>query len=88
LKNAIVAKLQRDSGLEYKRSQIVVSCGAKHTLYNLAQALFDQGDEVIIPAPYWVSYPDIVVLAGGRPVIVNTKEKEGFKMKPEQLKSR
>jgi aspartate aminotransferase len=87
LKDAIVAKLKRDSGLEYKRSQIVVSCGAKHTLYNLAQALFDQGDEVIIPAPYWVSYPDIVVFAGGRPVIVNTEEKEGFKMKPEQLKA-
>jgi aspartate aminotransferase len=87
LKDAIVAKLKRDSGLEYKRSQIVVSCGAKHTLYNLAQALFDQGDEVIIPAPYWVSYPDIVVLAGGRPVIVNTEEKEGFKKKPEQLKA-
>ena len=75
------------TALEYKRSQIVVSCGAKHTLYNLAQALFDEGDEVIIPAPYWVSYPDIVVLAGGRPVIVNTKEKDGFKMKPEQLKA-
>jgi Aspartate/tyrosine/aromatic aminotransferase len=87
LKDAIVAKLKRDSSLEYKRSQIVVSCGAKHTLYNLAQALFDEGDEVIIPAPYWVSYPDIVVLACGRPVIVNTKEKEGFKMKPEQLKA-
>jgi len=87
LKDAIVAKLKRDNSLEYKRSQIVVSCGAKHTLYNLAQALFDEGDEIIIPAPYWVSYPDIVVLAGGRPVIVNTKEKEGFKMKPEQLKA-
>jgi aspartate aminotransferase len=87
LKDAIVAKLKRDNSLEYKRSQIVISCGAKHTLYNLAQALFDEGDEVIIPAPYWVSYPDIVVLAGGRPVIVNTKEKEGFKMKPDQLKA-
>jgi len=87
LKDAIVAKLKRDSDLEYKRSQIVVSCGAKHTLYNLAQALFDEGDEVIIPAPYWVSYPDIVVLAGGLPVIVNTKEKDGFKMKTEQLKA-
>ena len=87
LKDAIVAKLKRDNSLEYKRSQIVVSCGAKHTLYNLAQSLFDEGDEIIIPAPYWVSYPDIVVLAGGRPVIVNTKEKEGFKMKPEQLKA-
>ncbi len=87
LKDAIIAKLKRDSSLEYKRSQIVVSCGAKHTLYNLAQALFDEGDEIIIPAPYWVSYPDIVVLAGGRPVIVGTKEKDAFKMKPEQLKA-
>jgi aspartate aminotransferase len=87
LKDAIVAKLKRDNGLKYKRSQIVVSCGAKHTLYNLAQVLFDPGDEVIIPAPYWVSYPDIVVLAGGKPVIINTHEKDGFKMKPEQLKA-
>lgn len=87
LKDAIIDKLKRDNNLEYKRSQIVVSCGAKHTLYNLAQVLFDPGDEVIIPAPYWVSYPDIVVLAGGRPVIVNTQEKDGFKMKPGQLKA-
>ncbi|MEQ8163387.1 MAG: pyridoxal phosphate-dependent aminotransferase, partial [Smithellaceae bacterium] len=62
-------------------------CGAKHTLYNLAQALFEPGDEVIIPAPYWVSYPDIVVLAGGTPVIVDTLEKDSFKMKPEQLQA-
>jgi len=87
LKDAIIAKLKRDNALEYKRSQIVVSCGAKHTLYNLAQALFEPGDEVIIPAPYWVSYPDIVVLAGGAPVIVDTLEKDGFKMKPEQLQA-
>jgi aspartate aminotransferase len=87
LKDAIIAKLKRDNSLEYKRSQIVVSCGAKHSLYNLAQALFDVGDEVIIPSPYWVSYPDIVILAGGQPVIVNTLEKDGFKMKPEQLKA-
>ena len=87
LKDAIIAKLKRDNALEYKRSQIVVSCGAKHTLYNLAQSLFEADDEVIIPAPYWVSYPDIVVLAGGRPVIINTLEKDGFKMKPEQLKA-
>ncbi len=85
LKDAIIAKLKRDNALEYKRSQVVVSCGAKHTLYNLAQAIFEEGDEVIIPAPYWVSYPDITVLAGGMPVIVNTLEKDGFKMKPEQL---
>ena len=87
LKDAIIAKLKTDNRLEYKRSQVVVSCGAKHTLYNLAQALFEEGDELIIPAPYWVSYPDIVVLAGGTPVILNTLEKDGFKMKPEQLKA-
>jgi aspartate aminotransferase len=87
LKDAIINKLSVDNHLEYKRSQVVVSCGAKHTLYNLAQALFEEGDEVIIPAPYWVSYPDIVVLAGGTPVILNTLEKDGFKMKPEQLRS-
>ena len=87
LKDAIINKLKTDNSLVYKRSQIVVSCGAKHSLYNLAQALFEPGDEVIIPAPYWVSYPDIVVLAGGKPVILNTLEKDGFKIKPEQLKS-
>lgn len=87
LKDAIAAKLKRDNSLEYKRSQIVVSCGAKHSLYNLAQALFDEGDEVIIPAPYWVSYPDIVALSGGEPVIVDTREENGFKMSPRQLSS-
>ena len=87
LKDAIINKLKIDNSLVYKRSQIVVSCGAKHSLYNLAQALFEPGDEVIIPAPYWVSYPDIVVLAGGKPVILNTLEKDGFKIKPGQLKS-
>ena len=87
LKDAIINKLKTDNSLVYKRSQIVVSCGAKHSLYNLAQALFEPGDEVIIPAPYWVSYPDIVVLAGGTPVILNALEKDGFKIKPEQLKA-
>jgi aspartate aminotransferase len=87
LKDAIINKLKTDNSLVYKRSQIVVSCGAKHSLYNLAQALFEPEDEVIIPAPYWVSYPDIVVLAGGTPVILNTLEKDGFKIKPEQLKA-
>jgi len=87
LKDAIINKLKRDNSLDYKRSQIVVSCGAKHSLYNLAQALFEAGDEVIIPAPYWVSYPDIVVLAGGTPVILNTLEKDGFKINPQQLKA-
>ena len=69
LKNAIIAKLQRDNGLTFSRDQISVACGAKHSLYNISQALIQEGDEVIIPAPYWVSYPDQVLLAGGTPVI-------------------
>ena len=87
LKDAIICKLQKDNRLNYTRSEIVVSCGAKHTLYNLAQVLFEEGDEVIIPAPYWVSYPDIVVLAGAQPVVVETKEADGFKLQPGQLES-
>ncbi len=86
LKDAIITKFQRDSGLSYKRSEIIVSCGGKHSFYNLAQAIFDQGDEVIIPAPYWVSYPPMVSLAGGTPVIVETTEKNEFKITPEDLK--
>ena len=85
LKDAVITKFKRDNGLDFKRSQIVVSCGAKHTLYNIAQALFEKGDEVIIPAPYWVSYPDIVILAGAKPVIVETKERDGFKLTPGKL---
>ena len=85
LKDAIICKLQKDNRLNYTRAEVVVSCGAKHTLYNLAQVLFEEGDEVIIPAPYWVSYPDIVVLAGAQPVVVETKEADGFKMQPGQL---
>jgi len=86
LKDAIIAKLKNDNGLEYKRSQVFVSCGAKHSLYNIAQVLFESGDEVIVPAPYWVSYPDIVVLADATPVIVQTSEKNGFKLDPADLK--
>jgi aspartate aminotransferase len=86
LKDAIAGKLMRDNNLSYRRNEIVVSCGAKHTLYNLAQVLFEEGDEVIIPAPYWVSYSDIVVLTGAKPVIVRTSEADDFKMSPEQLK--
>jgi aspartate aminotransferase len=86
LKDAISAKLKNDNGLEYGRSQIVVSCGAKHSLFNLAQVLFEAGDEVIIPAPYWVSYPDIVVLSDATPVIVQTSEKSGFKLDPADLR--
>ena len=86
LKDAIIRKFQRDSGLTYKRSEILVSCGGKHSFYNLAQAIFDQGDEVIVPAPYWVSYPPMVELASAKPVIVATTEKNEFKITPDQLK--
>jgi aspartate aminotransferase len=86
LKDAIIKKFQRDSGLSYKRSEILVSCGGKHSFYNLAQAIFDQGDEVIIPAPYWVSYPPMVSLANATPVVVETTEKNEFKITPEALK--
>jgi aspartate aminotransferase len=86
LKDAIIKKFHRDNQLTYKRSEIMVSCGGKHSFYNLAQAIFDQGDEVIVPAPYWVSYPPMVALAGGLPVIVDTIEKNEFKITPEELK--
>lgn len=85
LKDAIIAKLQRDNRLAYNREEVIVSCGAKHTLYNLAQAMFEEGMEVIIPAPYWVSYPDIVLLAGGTPVFVDTTEEEGFLLTAEKF---
>src|SRR4030067_2112679 len=86
LKDAIIKKFQRNNGLTYKRSEILVSCGGKHSFYHLAQAIFDQGDEVIIPAPYWVSYPPMVSLAGASPIIIETREENGFKVKPEDLK--
>jgi aspartate aminotransferase len=87
LKDAIILKLSRDNQLTYNRSQIVVSCGAKHTLYNIIQVLCEEGDEVIIPSPYWVSYLDMVILSGAKPVIVKTSESQGFKMLPKQLES-
>lgn len=85
LKDAIIEKFRRDNELSYERSEILVSCGGKHGLYNLAQALFEPGDEVIIPGPFWVSYPPIVELAGAVPVIVETSETEGFRLSPERL---
>ena len=87
LKDAIIDKLKADNSLEYERAAICVSCGAKHSLYNIAQALYDDGDEVIIPSPYWVSYPDQVILAGAKPVIVKTYEKDGFMMTPEAFEA-
>ena len=85
LKDAIIAKFKRDNGLEYKRENIIVSLGAKHYIYNVAQAFLEAGDEVIIPAPYWVSYPDITLLADATPVIVEAKQATGFKITPAQL---
>ena len=87
LRQAIVAKLKRENQLDYKENEIIVSCGGKHSFYNLAQALLDPGDEVIIPAPYWVSYPPMVSLAGGVPIIIETCEADGFKLSPERLEA-
>ncbi len=87
LRRAVCAKFQRDNGLEYDPEQVLVSVGGKQSFYNLAQALLDPGDEVIIPAPYWVSYPDMVLLADGVPVIVAAGIEQGFKIGPEQLEA-
>lgn len=87
LKEAIAAKFARDNELEYEAAEILVSSGAKQSIYNLLQALINPGDEVLIPAPYWVSYPDMVRLAGGAPVILNTTLDDGFKITAGQLAS-
>ena len=87
LLDAIAYKLKRDNGLEYKRGDILVSNGAKQSLFNLTQALLDDGDEAIIPAPFWVTYPELVKYAGAKPVIVQTEEKNSFKLTPEQLEA-
>lgn len=85
LKQAIIAKFKRDNGLDYTARQILVSCGGKQSFFNLALAVINPGDEVIIPAPYWVSYPDIAIIAEGKPVIVQAGIEQGFKMTPAQL---
>ncbi|MBI4653975.1 MAG: pyridoxal phosphate-dependent aminotransferase [Nitrospirae bacterium] len=87
LKEAVVEKFKKDNNLTYEKNEIIISCGAKHSLYNIAEALFDLGDEVIIPAPYWVSYPDQVLLNDATPVIVKTDEKDSFKITPALLKA-
>ncbi len=87
LKRAVAKKFERDNGLSYDPSQIVVSCGAKHSLFNVILAVLDYGDEAIVPAPYWVSYPEMVKCAGADPVIVRTAEEEGFKITPEKLRA-
>ena len=86
LKDSIIGRLREDHGLEYERSEIIVSIGAKHSLYNLTQVLVDSGDEVIVPSPYWVSYPEQITLAEGTPVILETREENGFKIEPDELK--
>lgn len=85
LRQAIVDKFKRENGLEYNLDQILVSCGCKHSIYNLMQATLDPGDEVIIPAPYWVSYPDMAKLAGAQAVIIKTGISKEFKISPEEL---
>jgi aspartate aminotransferase len=87
LKNAIIGKLRNDQGLEYKPNEIIVVNGAKHALYTLFQVILDEEDEVIIPTPYWVSYPEQVKLAGGVPVYIEGSEENYFKITPEQLKA-
>ena len=88
LKDAVIEKFRRDNGLEYTSDEVMISTGAKQVLYNLCQALLNEGDEVLIPAPYWVSYPDIVLLAGGEPVTVPSRAENRCKITAEDLESR
>ncbi|MCK0536566.1 pyridoxal phosphate-dependent aminotransferase [Alcanivorax quisquiliarum] len=87
LKQAIIAKFKRENGLEYSANQILVSSGGKQSFFNMALAMLNDGDEAIIPAPYWVSYPDMVLVAGGEPVILETTVESRFKVSPEQLEA-
>ena len=87
LKQAVIDKLSRDNQLDYQLNQILVSVGGKQSFFNLSQALLDKGDEVIIPAPYWVSYPDMVLLAEGLPVIIEAGQEQRFKITPQQLEA-
>ena len=87
LREAICAKFKRDNGLTYSPAQVTVGCGAKQDIYNAMMATLDVGDEVVIPAPYWVSYPDIVLLCGASPVIVDCTAENGFKLQPDQLEA-
>ncbi len=85
LKKAIVEKFKKENNLDYTTDQITVGAGGKHVIYNAMMATLNEGDEVIVPAPYWVSYPDIVLLAGGKPIIMECNEKQGFKINPSDL---
>ena len=86
LKEAVCAKFREDQGLIYTPEQVVISCGAKHSLYNLMQVLCGPGDEVLIPSPYWVSYPEMVYLAGGTPIFIDCPQSEGFRLDPDRLR--
>ncbi|MDA8078098.1 MAG: pyridoxal phosphate-dependent aminotransferase [Nitrospiraceae bacterium] len=86
LKDAVIEKFRADNGLDYRREEIIVSSGAKHSLYNIAQAIYGPGDEVLIPSPYWVSYPDQVILNDAKPVYVKTFAADSFMARPEALK--
>src|SRR5437773_4577861 len=86
LREAITQKYQHEYGLQYKKDEVLVSCGAKHSVYNILQAVVGPGDEVLVPAPYWVSYSDMALLADGTANTIKTEEANGFRMKPEQLK--
>ena len=88
LKLAVVKKLETEQGLRYDKSQILISCGAKHTLYNIAEALLEHGDEVIIPSPFWVSYPDQVLLNDATPVLLETKEADSYVVRRRDLEAK
>lgn len=88
LKEAVIAKFKRDNNLEYTKEEVLVSCGAKHSLYNIAQALYGPGDEIIIPSPYWVSYPDQVLLNDATPVFLKTYEEDSFMLRNDVLESK
>src|SRR5438094_2031316 len=87
LKEAIIGKFRRENRLQYSAKQILVSVGGKHSIFNLCQSIIDPGDEVVIPAPYWVSYPDIVLICDGKPVVIETGVDQGFRITPAQLEA-
>src|SRR6266540_3030155 len=87
LREAIAAKYQREHDLVYRKEDVIVSCGAKHSIYNVLQAVVNPGDEVLVAAPYWVSYSDMALLAGGVPKLISTNESTGFRIKPQQLQA-
>jgi aspartate aminotransferase len=86
LKDAIIEKFKKDNDIEYKREEVIVTCGGKHALYNLFQTIFEEGDEIIVPSPFWVSYPPMIELAGAKPVLVETFEEEGYQLTADMLK--